>query len=80
MPSINETKAEEIAKDHIRKMITFRMEKVVDTSGLSCSDSDNFSDYHVFWFSVGRTFRLKSESYIAVNKNDGTIVRFEYGE
>ena len=67
MVPIGETKAEEIAEDHIRKMMTFRMEPVEDTSRLSCYGIDDFSDYHVFWFS-NQGHILKADSYVAVHK------------
>ena len=79
MSPIDKTKAEEIAEDHIRKMYTFRMELVEDTSALSCPDIDDFSDYHVFWFSK-HGYSLKNESYVAVDKKDGSVINFESGE
>jgi len=48
MSLIDETKALEIAEDHIRKLMTFRKEPVEDTSNLDCYEIDDFSDYHIF--------------------------------
>ena len=79
MSLVDERKAEEIAEDHIRKMMTFRMEPVTDTSNLSCPDIDDFSDYHVFWFS-DHAYSLKKDNYVAVNKKDGSVINFQNGE
>ena len=76
MSPIDKTKAEEIAEDYIMKMMTFRMEPVEDTSKLSCSDIDDFFDYHVFWFS-GQGYDLKTDSYVAVHKKDGSVIDFK---
>ncbi len=76
MSQIDKTKAEEIVGDHIRKMMTFRMEQVEDTSNLSCYDIDDFSDYHVFWFS-DNAYNLKKDNFVAVNKKDGSVIDFK---
>ena len=40
MAPIDKAKAEEIAEDHIRKMMTFRRELVEDTSNLCVATKD----------------------------------------
>ncbi len=76
MSQIDKTKAEEIVGDHIRKMMTFRMEQVEDTSNLSCYDIDDFFDYYIFWFS-DNAYSLKKDNFVAVNKKDGSVIDFK---
>ena len=78
MAQIDELKACEIAEDHIRQMMTFRMEPVTDTSKLECSDIDDFAEYYVFWFS-GQEYSLKADSYVAVHKENGSVINFGCG-
>ena len=66
MSRIDKSKAEEIAEDHIRKMYTFRLETIEDTSNLTCYDISDFSDYYVFWFSSGKHVMVGQSSYVAV--------------
>ena len=79
MTNIDEARAKEIAEDNIRKMFTFRLERVKDTSGLICYGIVDFSDYHVFWYSSGENM-VGADSYLAVSKKDGSVKGFKCGE
>jgi hypothetical protein len=74
MPSIDRSKATVLAEDYIMK--TINIEPILNTSKLVCCGVD-LSEYHVFWFSSNRAI-VVSGSYVAVHKEDGSIINFEF--
>lgn len=79
MSKIDEARAKEMAENFIKKMFTFRLELVENTSGLTCYGITDFSDYHVFSHYSGKSM-VGPGSYVAVSKVDGSVRRFDCGE
>jgi len=74
MPAIDRGRATVLAEEYIMKNI--KIEPVVNTSKLVCCGAD-LSEYHVFWFSSRRQ-TVGSGSYLAVHKQDASVINFEF--
>ena len=79
MSPIDKAKAKELAENYIMKVM-LNLEPVEDTSNLLCYGITDFSEYHVFWYSCKMHNMIGSSSYIAIHKQNGSIIDFECGE
>ena len=76
---IADDKAAEIAEKYLRENMVFRLEPVSDISSVQCYNADLY-DYHVFWYTDDKNLKVGSSMYVAVHKENGTVITFEYGE
>ena len=79
MPQIDRAKAEDIVEDYIRKTM-FRMELVEDISKFNVYGITDLSEYHIFCIHCKMHSIIGSSSYVAVHKQDGSVIDFKYGE